>query len=75
LQKELYPEFSVQDLINLPDYSIYLKLMIDGVVSTPFSEIASALIITKTADLFSLLQIHADGMHGASRNGNKFKRS
>jgi len=72
LQKELYPEFSVQDLINLPNYSIYLKLMIDGVVSTPFSEIASALIITKT---YRLVQIHADGMHGASRNGNKFKRS
>jgi hypothetical protein len=37
LQKEFYPEFSMRDLINLPNYSIYLKLMIDGVVSTPFS--------------------------------------
>jgi len=37
LEKELYPEFSMRDLINLPNYSIYLKLMIDGVVSTPFS--------------------------------------
>jgi hypothetical protein len=25
------------DLINLPNYHIYLRLMIDGVVSQPFS--------------------------------------
>ena len=37
LEKEMYPEFSMRDLINLPNYSIYLKLMIDSVVSRPFS--------------------------------------
>jgi len=37
LAKEFYPEFSVEDLINLPNYNIYLKLMIDGRVSKPFS--------------------------------------
>ena len=37
LAKEFYPEFSVEDLINLPNYSIYLKLMIEGRVSKPFS--------------------------------------
>jgi hypothetical protein len=37
LEKEFYPEFEAADLINLPNYSIYLKLMIDGVVSKPFS--------------------------------------
>ena len=26
LEKEFYPEFSMRDLINLPTYSIYLKL-------------------------------------------------
>jgi hypothetical protein len=36
LEKEFYPEFSARDLINLPNYGIYLKLMIDGAVSTPF---------------------------------------
>jgi hypothetical protein len=30
LAQEFYPEFSVEDLINLPNYHIYLKLMIDG---------------------------------------------
>ncbi len=37
LEKEFYPTFSAQDLINLPNYHIYLKLMIDGAVSQPFS--------------------------------------
>jgi hypothetical protein len=37
LAKEFYPEFSVEDLINLPNYGIYLKLMIKGRVSKPFS--------------------------------------
>lgn len=37
LRKEFYPHFIVSDLINLPNYHIYLKLMIDGTVSHPFS--------------------------------------
>ncbi len=37
LMKELSPVFDVSDLINLPNYSIYVKLMIDGVPSKPFS--------------------------------------
>jgi hypothetical protein len=37
LAKEFYPDFSVEDLINLPNYQIYLKLMIDGAVSKSFS--------------------------------------
>jgi hypothetical protein len=41
LAKELFPYFSMRDLINLPNYSIYLKLILDGVVSPPFSGEAS----------------------------------
>jgi energy-coupling factor transporter ATP-binding protein EcfA2 len=37
LEKEFYPEFSATDLINLPNYHVYLKLMVDGVVTKPFS--------------------------------------
>ncbi len=37
LAEEFYPVFSQEDLINLPCYSIYLKLMIDGKTSKPFS--------------------------------------
>jgi hypothetical protein len=34
---EFAPEFTATDLVNLPNYHIYLKLMIDGRVSSPFS--------------------------------------
>ncbi len=34
---EFYPTFSFSDLTSLPNYRIYLKLMIDGVPSKPFS--------------------------------------
>jgi len=37
LEKEFSPEFSAQDLVNLPKYQIYLKLMVDGVAGRPFS--------------------------------------
>ena len=37
LEKEFDPEFTPQDIVNLPNYKVYLKLMIDGVTSRPFS--------------------------------------
>jgi DNA helicase HerA-like ATPase len=37
LVQEVYPTFNEEDLINLPRYSMYLKLMIDGATSKPFS--------------------------------------
>ena len=37
LEPEFEPEFVPQDIVNLPNYKIYLKLMIDGVTSRPFS--------------------------------------
>lgn len=37
LEKEMEPEFVIQDMVNLPNYKIYLKLMVDGVTSRPFS--------------------------------------
>ncbi len=37
LEKEFLPEFTIQDLVNLAKYNIYLKLMIDGVAGSPFS--------------------------------------
>jgi type IV secretory pathway TraG/TraD family ATPase VirD4 len=37
MTKEMFPEFDVEDFINLPNYKIYLKLMIDGKPSRPFS--------------------------------------
>jgi len=37
LEKEFAPELTAQDLVSLPKYNIYLKLMIDGVAGSPFS--------------------------------------
>ncbi|HJQ31045.1 MAG TPA: type IV secretion system DNA-binding domain-containing protein [Pyrinomonadaceae bacterium] len=37
IAQEFFPEFSTADLLNLPNYNVYLKLMIDGRVSSPFS--------------------------------------
>lgn len=37
LAREFRPTFDESDFVNLPNYHIYLKLMIDGVTSQPFS--------------------------------------
>ncbi len=37
LEREFTPEFEALDLVNLPNHSIYLKLMVDGAVTRPFS--------------------------------------
>jgi hypothetical protein len=37
LAKEFYPVFEAIDLVNLARFSMYLKLMIDGASSIPFS--------------------------------------
>ncbi|KKS33847.1 MAG: hypothetical protein UV43_C0059G0006 [Parcubacteria group bacterium GW2011_GWF2_42_7] len=37
LEQEMSPEFMLNDLVNLPNYNIYLRLMVDNVPSRPFS--------------------------------------
>jgi len=39
LKNEFSPVFDETDLINLPNYHIYLRLMINGVTSRPFSAV------------------------------------
>jgi Type IV secretion-system coupling protein DNA-binding domain len=39
LAQEFYPVFSATDLVNLPNHHIYLKLLIDGAPSEPFSAV------------------------------------
>ncbi|MEZ7821314.1 MAG: type IV secretion system DNA-binding domain-containing protein [Patescibacteria group bacterium] len=36
-EKEFGPDFTLEDLVNIPKYNIVLKLLIDGVASRPFS--------------------------------------
>jgi CxxC-x17-CxxC domain-containing protein len=37
LEKEFEPEFTASDLVNLPKYNCYVKVLIDGIASNPFS--------------------------------------
>ncbi|PQJ11954.1 hypothetical protein CJD36_009180 [Flavipsychrobacter stenotrophus] len=41
LAKEFYPTFDAIDLISLPRYAMYLKLMIDGQASLAFSAVSN----------------------------------
>jgi len=42
LEQEYTPEFIQTDLIRLPNYNIYIKLLIDGITSRPFSAVTIA---------------------------------
>ncbi|GAC1412495.1 MAG: hypothetical protein NVSMB66_1600 [Candidatus Doudnabacteria bacterium] len=37
LEKEFMPQFTENDLVNIPKYTVLLKLMINGVASDPFT--------------------------------------
>jgi hypothetical protein len=37
LEKEFSPQFTMEDLVNLGQFQMYLKLMINGLTSAPFS--------------------------------------
>ncbi|NCN53095.1 TraM recognition domain-containing protein, partial [Candidatus Wolfebacteria bacterium] len=37
LEKEFQPDFMANDLVSIPKYNFYTKLMIDGIPSRPFS--------------------------------------
>jgi hypothetical protein len=41
IAREFLPTFATEDLVNLRNYHIYLKLMIDGAPSKPFSAITA----------------------------------
>jgi CxxC-x17-CxxC domain-containing protein len=46
LENELAPEFTIEDVVNIPNYNIYIKLMVNGITVRPFS--ASTLSPFKT---------------------------
>ncbi len=48
LEKEFEPVFMMNDLINLPKYQIYLKLMIDGIAGDAFSATTLPPILIET---------------------------
>ena len=50
LAEEFYPTFADSDLIALPRYHIYLKLLIDGATSKPFSARTQQLRVSSTSN-------------------------
>jgi hypothetical protein len=55
LEKEFAPTFTAEDLVNLGSFQIYLKLMIDGISSQPFS--ASTLPPIKKPEVSSVDEV------------------
>lgn len=51
MENEFMPRFTPEDIINLPKAGIYLKLMIDGVASQPFSATTLPPIAQRTSSL------------------------
>jgi hypothetical protein len=48
LAVEFAPTFTEEDLVNLPKHNIYLKLMIDGIASDPFSAVTLPPVVART---------------------------
>lgn len=66
IAKEFYPEINDTDLVNLPNYNVYLKMMIYGTTSKTFS----AITLPPTSNMMS----HKDDIIRISRSiYSKFK--
>ena len=57
LEPEFMPRFTQQDLVNLSKYDIYLRLMIDGVASVPFSATALPPISERTGNADKAIRV------------------
>ena len=57
LVTEFAPRFTEEDLVNLPKYNIYLKLMIDGVASEPFSATTLPPIALETGNAEKVIEL------------------
>lgn len=56
MESEFMPRFTPEDLINLPKYGVYLKLMIDGITSQPFSAMTLPPIAQRTGSEEKIIQ-------------------
>lgn len=57
LEPEFEPIFEMNDLVNLSKYHIYLKLMINGVASTPFSAVTLPPLAEKTGNREKVIKV------------------
>lgn len=65
-EKEFEPHFMVEDLVNLPKYQIYLRLMIDGVASLPFSARTLSPVAQRTGSTAKIIAVSRE-RYGRSR--------
>jgi hypothetical protein len=54
---EFSPTFTAEDIVNLPKYHIFLKLMINGVSSSPFSATTLPPIANKTGSFDKVVKV------------------
>jgi hypothetical protein len=57
LAKEFEPEFTLEDLVKLEKFHVYLKLMVDGVSTIPFSALTLAPIAKSTGSTEKVIRI------------------
>lgn len=55
-ETEFEPIFTPTDILNLPKYHVYMKLMIDGVASDPFSATSLPPVTGETSNLDKILR-------------------
>jgi hypothetical protein len=56
-ENEFAPNFTVQDLVNLNKFNIYLKLAIDGVTSSPFSATTLPPVANRTGSAEKVVKV------------------
>lgn len=66
MENEFMPRFTPEDIINLPKTGVYLKLMIDGVTSQPFSAVTLPPIAQRTGSSQRVLEQSRE-RYGGSR--------
>ncbi len=67
LEKEYSPTFLIEDIVNLPKFQIFLKLMIDGVASQPFSAVTMPPIGSATGSAEKVIKVSRE-RYGKNRN-------
>jgi hypothetical protein len=67
LAREFYPVFAEEDLVNLANYRVYLKLMINGATSRAFSAVTLPPLEKKTSCKKEIL-LQSKGRYGRPRH-------
>ncbi|MDO8183809.1 MAG: type IV secretion system DNA-binding domain-containing protein [bacterium] len=67
LEKVFFPTFTVEDLVNLGRFQMYLSLMIDGVGSPPFSATTIPPIVQLGPSFKDDILIHSRAKYGKPR--------